>query len=109
MKYVRWPHASRRCLHAPPAFTRWHADFGNGRTACGYLIPVAVPLETTHTIPPWRTLCTRCRREHSDGVTGQLSLLGIAPPGGGRRGSTSTPTAPAFSAANFFPKKGEPR
>jgi hypothetical protein len=70
---VRWK-TSQRCLHGPPTFTRWHVAGAGGRTACGYLVPVAVPVEATEVTPRWRLICLRCRRDHDDGVTGQLWL-----------------------------------
>jgi hypothetical protein len=79
MRWVRWHRAVlRRCLNAapvPPGFTRWHVVGTSGRTGCGYVVPTAVPTETTSTVPRWKSICTRCRREDRDGVTGQLRLF----------------------------------
>jgi hypothetical protein len=77
--YTRWEQA-RRCLQAPREFGRWHAVGDVGRTLCGYLIPTAVPTQTTQTPPPWRRICLHCRRRTRAGATGQLPLFETPPP-----------------------------
>jgi hypothetical protein len=73
VSWVRWVRA-QRCLYGSPTWSRWHVVGADGLTGCGYRIPVAIPTETTPTVPRWRSICTRCRREERDGLTGQLRL-----------------------------------
>jgi hypothetical protein len=71
--WIRWQKSSRRCLYGAPEFSRWHVVAAE-LTGCGYRIPTGIATETTSTVPPWKSICTRCRREDRDGVTGQLQL-----------------------------------
>jgi hypothetical protein len=72
--FLRWEQA-RRCLYGSREWSRWHGAGDDGRTLCGYRVPVAVSTETTAATPRWRLICSRCRRRLADGHAGQLSLV----------------------------------